>query len=341
MRSDLFDYHLPQHLIAQRPPATRGDSRLMVVHRASGTISDHGFGELLDYLEAGDCLVLNDTRVRKARLAGIKEGTEARIELLLLRPLEDDLWEALARPARRIRREAVIRVGDNLAFRVEEKGEDGQVLLRSSTGLDAVEEAVERYGLTPTPPYIKEEVQEPERYQTVYAQRLGSAAAPTAGLHFSPEALERVRAAGVSIASVRLDIGLDTFRPLTEENIEDHVIHREEMEVTAGACAAINEARTAGGRIVAVGTTSVRALETAAGESGELSPCAGPTALYITPGYRFKAVDALLTNFHLPRSTLLLLVSAFAGHETIMRAYRAAIGSGYRFYSFGDAMLIL
>lgn len=235
MRSDLFDYHLPQYLIAQRPPATRGDSRLMVLHRADGSISHHRFPELTDLLEAGDCLVVNDSRVRKARLAGLKEGTGAKVELLLLRPLPDGGWEALVRPARRVPVGSVIRVGDELTFRIEEKREAGQVILRASAGLDAVEEAVERHGLMPTPPYIKEELQEPERYQTVYARRLGSAAAPTAGLHFSRESLESVRDAGVHIVSIRLDIGLETFRPLTEENIEDHVIHREEMEVTAEA----------------------------------------------------------------------------------------------------------
>lgn len=341
MRSDLFDYHLPQYLIAQRPPATRGDSRLMVLHRADGSISHHRFPEITDLLEAGDCLVVNDSRVRKARLAGLKEGTGAKVELLLLRPLPDGGWEALVRPARRVPVGSVIRVGDELTFRIEEKREAGQVILRASAGLDAVEEAVERHGLMPTPPYIKEELQEPERYQTVYARRLGSAAAPTAGLHFSRESLERVRDAGVHIVSIRLDIGLETFRPLTEENIEDHVIHREEMEVTAEACKVINEARANGGRILAVGTTSVRAMETATTGAGVLSPYTGPTDLYITPGFRFKAVDGLLTNFHLPRSTLLLLVSAFAGHESIMRAYRTAIDAGYCFYSFGDAMLIL
>ena len=341
MRSDLFDYHLPQNLIAQVPPATRGDSRLMVVRRAGGTIEHRRFGEFLDFLEKGDCLVLNDTRVRKARLDGTKEGTGARIELLLLRPLQAGVWEALVKPARRITTGTVIRVADELTFRVEAKLQDGQVILQASAGLATVEEAIERYGLMPTPPYIKEKLREPDRYQTVYAQRLGSAAAPTAGLHFTPEALERVRATGVRVVFVRLDIGLDTFRPLTEENVEDHVIHREEMEVTTEACTVINEARASGGRIVAVGTTSVRALETAASEQGVLSPWTGPTALYITPGYRFKAVDALITNFHLPRSTLLLLASAFAGHETIMRAYQTGINAGYRFYSFGDAMLIL
>lgn len=341
MRSDLFDYDLPPRLIAQRPPAERGDSRLLVLHRSNRSISHHHFSELTGFLNPHDCLVLNDSRVRKARLAGEKVGTGARVEILLLRPLPDERWEALVRPARRLPPGSEVRVAEDLTFRVEEKREDGQVVLAASAGLDAVEAVVERHGSMPTPPYIKETLAEPDRYQTVYARELGSAAAPTAGLHFSPEGLAQVRAAGVSVVSVRLDIGLDTFRPLSEKNIEDHVIHREEMDVTAETCRAINDTQKAGGRIIAVGTTSVRALETAAGERGECSPYRGPTALYITPGYQFKVVDALLTNFHLPRSTLLLLVSAFAGRENILRAYREAIDAEYRFYSFGDAMLIL
>ncbi len=341
MLSDLFDYELPPELIAQTPPAERGDSRLLVLRRSGGSVSHHHFSELTDFLRAGDCLVVNDSRVRKARLAAVKQGTGAHVEILLLRPLPDERWEALVRPARRLPLGAVMQVGEDLSFRVEEKREAGQVLLRASAGLDAVEAAVERRGLMPTPPYIKEELAEPDRYQTVYARQLGSAAAPTAGLHFSEEGLERVRLAGVRIVPVRLDIGLDTFRPLSEANVEDHLIHREEMEVSAQACAVINEAKEAGGRIVAVGTTAVRALETAADAAGALAPLAGPTGLYITPGYHFKAVDVLLTNFHLPRSTLLLLVSAFAGRDTILRVYREAVDAQYRFYSFGDAMLIL
>ncbi len=341
MRSELFDYDLPPHLIAQRPPESRGDSRLLVLRRSDGDISHHHFSEFTEFLSKGDCLVLNDSRVRKARLAGTKAGTGARVEILLLRPLPDERWEALVRPARRLPLDSIVSVADDLWFRVEEKNEDGRAVLAASADLDTVEAAVERYGSMPTPPYIKETLKEPDRYQTVYARELGSAAAPTAGLHFSPEGLEQVREAGVDIATVRLDIGLDTFRPLSEENVEDHIIHREEMEVSPETCEAINATRRAGGRIVAVGTTSVRALETAAGEAGECSPYRGATELYIKPAYRFKAVDVLLTNFHLPRSTLLLLVSAFAGRENILRAYREAIDANYRFYSFGDAMLIL
>ncbi len=341
MRSDLFDYELPGELIAQSPPTERGDSRLLVLRRDSGAISHHHFAELADFLQPADCLVLNDSRVRKARLTGKKEGTDAKIELLLLRPSPGDRWEALIRPARRLPAGSVVHVAGELSFTVEEKYEAGRVLLRASAGLDEVEEVVERYGLMPTPPYIKRDLQEPERYQTVYARQMGSAAAPTAGLHFSQAQLDHLETVGVHRVTVRLDIGLDTFRPLTEENVEDHVIHREEMEVPAQACTTLSQARAAGGRIVAVGTTSTRALETAATESGELAPFAGLTSLYITPGYRFKAVDALLTNFHLPRSTLLLLVSAFAGRDNILRAYREAIASKYRFYSFGDAMLIV
>ncbi len=341
MRSDLFDYDLPPRLIAQRPPERRGDSRLLVLRRDRGDISHHHFCELTDFLAAGDCLVLNDSRVRKARLAGRKAGTGARVEILLLRPLPDERWEALVKPARRLPPGTVVEVAEKLRFRVEESLGGGEVTLRSSAGLAAVERAVERHGMMPTPPYIKGELVDPERYQTVYARQTGSAAAPTAGLHFGPDDLARIHAAGVGIVTVRLDIGLDTFRPLAEENVEDHVIHCEEMEVTAEAVAAVNEARASGGRIVAVGTTAVRALETAASKAGELFAYRGPTALYITPGYRFKVVDVLLTNFHLPRSTLLLLVSAFAGRETVLRAYREAVSAQYRFYSFGDAMLIL
>ncbi len=341
MRSDLFDYELPPELIAQSPPAERGDSRLLALRRDGGAISHHHFRELPDFLRPGDCLVLNDSRVRKARLTGKKDGTDAKVELLLLRPLPGGRWEALARPARRLRTGGVVRVAAELSFTVEEKFEGGRVLLAASAGLEEVEAAVERYGGMPTPPYIKKELGEPERYQTVYARQMGSAAAPTAGLHFNRHQLAEVRAAGVQLVTVRLDIGLDTFRPLMEEDVEDHVIHREEMEVTAVASDTLNGARAAGGRVIAVGTTSARALETAANESGELSPFMGRTSLYITPGYRFKAVDVLLTNFHLPRSTLLLLVSAFAGRDNTLRAYREAIEANYRFYSFGDAMLIV
>lgn len=342
-----FDFELPEALIAQTPLPQRTASRLLALDRAAGRI-DHGvFTDLKRYLRSGDTLVLNDTRVMPARLHGIKPDTGARVELLLLKRLTEDRWEVLARPAKRMK------PGTEAVF-----GTDGEgaPLLRAvvceegDAGLRTVEfrceglfqELLDRLGEMPLPPYIRERLDDRERYQTVYAKREGSAAAPTAGLHFTPDFLDELRAAGVRIAYLTLHVGLGTFRPMSVERVEDHVMHAEYYEIGAETAALLNETRERGGRIVAVGTTSVRTLETAAARfgPGRIEACSGWTDIFIYPGYRFLLTDALLTNFHLPKSTLVMLVSAFAGRELTMKAYREAIERQYRFFSFGDAMFI-
>lgn len=350
MRMADFDYELPPEAIAQEPVEPRDASRLLVLHRDQGRLEHRIFRDLPEYLRPPDVLVVNESRVRPARLVGEKEGTGGVVELLLLRPDPDGAWECLARPGRRLR------PGHRLVFG---GGELRAEVLASLPGSPAgvrrvrlehegsLDEVLERLGKVPLPPYIHRELEDPERYQTVYAKEVGSAAAPTAGLHFTPELLDRIRAMGVQVVPVVLHVGLDTFRPVTEEEAEDHPMHQEYYAIPPETARAVNEARARGGRVVAVGTTSVRALESAAlraeeaGTGERVAAGSGWTGLYIYPGYRFRAVDALITNFHLPRSTLLLLVSAFAGRETILEAYRVALAEGYRFYSFGDAMLIL
>jgi len=343
MRTDLFDYELPHHLIAQRPLKRRDASRLLVLGRESGSITHGSFTDLIDLLDEGDMLVLNRSRVRRARLPGTLRGG-GRAEILLLRPWGAGarVWEALGRPARRLRPGDRVAVGGGLlAVEVRENRGGGELLveLHAQPGKDA-EELVEELGKLPLPPYIREELEDEERYQTVFADRPGSAAAPTAGLHFTPEMLKALREKGVKTGFVDLRIGLDTFRPLLVAEVEQHRIHSEEMEVGEGLCDDVNRVRAEGGRVLAVGTTVVRALETA-WIDGRLEPFRGMTDLYIYPGYRFHCVDALLTNFHLPRSTLLVLVCAFAGREKVMAAYREAVERKYRFFSFGDAMLII
>ncbi len=342
MRTDLFDYHLPPELIAQRPAEPRGSSRLLVVDCESGMISHRRFSDLPEYLERGDCAVFNRTRVRRARLRGRKAGTGGEVEMLLLSRDRGGEWEALARPARRLRPGARVVFGrGELEAEVLEVREEGRIRVRlSPVEAELQEELVERLGEVPLPPYIREKLADPERYQTVYAAETGSAAAPTAGLHFDRRAMEELERRGVTLAFLRLDVGLDTFRPIAAEELEGHRMHREEVEVDAPACEAVNAAHGHGGRVLAVGTTVVRALESAAGEGG-LEPYHGPTELFIAPGHRFRAVDHLLTNFHLPRSTLLVLVCAFAGRDLVLRAYREAVEARYRFLSFGDACLFL
>jgi S-adenosylmethionine:tRNA ribosyltransferase-isomerase len=338
MRTELFDYELPPELIAQRPAERREGSRLLVVDCESGDIAHRGFPDLAGYLEAGDCLVLNASRVRHARLRGRKREGGGEVELLLLSPTRDGTWEALARPARRLRPGMQVSFGDGeLVAEVIKKGERGELRVRMRPGeLAAVEAAMERLGEMPLPPYIREKPPDPERYQTVYAREVGSAAAPTAGLHFEKATLRGLEKKGVNLAYLHLDVGLDTFRPIAEEEIEDHRIHSENMRLGEEACEAINLAHREGKRVVAVGTTVVRALESAADEGG-VRPLWAATDLFIYPGFRFRAVDCLLTNFHMPRSSLLLLVCAFAGRETVMKAYRQAVEERYRFLSFGDA----
>lgn len=341
MKTGDFDYELPPDRIAQMPVEPRDHSRLLVLHRTSGEIAHRRFREIEGYLEPGDVLVLNESRVIPARLFGEKAGGGARIELLLLNRLGPNSWEALARPGKRLRRGAVIEVTsadgeDRLIAEVQEKREDGVVIVRLSE-----ETLIERMGTVPLPPYIHTPLADPERYQTVYARNKGSVAAPTAGLHFTPDLLERIRSKGVETVFVTLHVGLGSFRPVKTDDPTQHVLHSEYCEVSADAAERLNRARRMGRRIVAVGTTAVRSIERAARSNAEVEPFRGWNDLYILPGYRFRIVDALVTNFHLPQSTLLMLVCAFAGRERTLTAYREAIREGYRFYSFGDAMLIL
>ena len=340
MNTSDFYYELPQELIAQTPPADRSASRLLLYDRNTRSITDGEFSDVASHLHPGDVLVRNTTRVIPARLIGVREDTGGHMEFLLLRRAEGDRWECLAKPARRARPGQEYRVGDGLRVRVlgDTGAEGGKLVELLYDGI--LEEVLDRVGQTPLPPYITERLEDPERYQTVYARERGSAAAPTAGLHFTQALLDRLRTQGVRIVDVLLHVGLGTFRPVSAERVEDHHMHAEYCEVTAEAARAINEARAAGGRVVAVGTTSVRTLESAATPDGLVQPFAGQTSIFITPGYAFRAVDALITNFHLPESTLLMLVSAFAGREEMLRVYRHAVQQRYRFFSFGDAMLI-
>lgn len=344
MRVADFDYDLPPEMIAQHPVEPRDASRLLVLDRGSSQIEHVHFRDLPRYLHAGDLVVANDSRVLRARLYGRKR-TGGQVEVLLLRPLEGQRWEALV-GGQRIRVGVELLLGETpageaaggegLRARVEEVREDGTRVLAFST---AVEPLLEAIGAVPLPPYIHEPLVDPERYQTIYARVAGSVAAPTAGLHFTPNLITRLQAQGVQFAFVTLHVGLDTFRPVAVEDVADHPMHSEWCEVPAAVVAAVEGTRRAGRRVVAVGTTAVRALETAA-QSAPGTSYTGWTGLFVTPGTRFRAVDALITNFHLPRSTLLMLVSAFVGRERILQTYQEAIAQGYRFYSFGDAMLI-
>jgi len=342
MRVDDFDYELPEELIAQVPLTARDASRLMVLTRRERRVEHRHFRDLPEYLRPGDVLVLNDTRVIPARLAATRP-TGGKVEILLLTPRGGDVWECLARPGRRAQ------VGQTLTFAggrmtglVLGKTEYGGrvVQLSAAAGLD-VDSLVDAVGEMPVPHYIKSRLDQPERYQTVYARERGSAAAPTAGLHFTPDLLGQIEGAGVVIARVTLHVGLGTFRPVKTEQVEEHVMHSEHYEVSAETAEAINSARAAGGRVVAVGTTTVRTLESSADADGRVAPGAGWTSIFIYPGYVFRAVDAMVTNLHLPKSTLIMMVSAFAGREFVLDAYRHAVEEKYRFFSFGDAMLIL
>jgi len=339
MRLCDFEYDLPAELIAQAPMRPRDYSRLLVLHRKSGAIEHRRFGDLTDYLRPGDVAIFNDTRVFPARLRGRREPSGAAVEALLLREVEAGVWEALVRPGRRVR------LGDELSFgggelraRVLARTPSGGRLLRLSADED-VEEILDRVGETPLPPYIRRPLERSEDYQTVYARRRGSSAAPTAGLHFTPRMMRALAQRGVGIAWVTLHIGLATFRPIRAEEVERHEMHSEWCSVPAETASAIEQARARGGRCIAIGTTTARALETAA-RSKSLRPFEGETDIFIVPGHRFRAVDALLTNLHMPRSTLLLLSCAFGGRERVLAAYREAVRQRYRFLSFGDAMLI-
>lgn len=364
-----FYYDLPPELIAQTPLKDRSASRLLVLDKHTGKYSDKHFTDIIDLLDPGDCLVLNDTRVIPARLLGVKNPTGSPIEFVLLHRLsESDIagktyacrsypelpdhcfWEVILRPGKKAHVGTVFDFGDAetpeklmaaplLRAEILEIAEGGNRIVRFSFK-GAFEEILDRVGIVPLPPYIKEKLDDPERYQTVYSRENGSAAAPTAGLHFTGELLDRIREKGVKTAFVTLHVGLGTFRPVKEDNIEDHLMHSEYFEVTPEAAELVNAAKASGGRIISVGTTSCRVLETASDNGGMLHPGSGWTDIYIYPGYRFKILDALITNFHLPESTLLMLVSSLAGRENILAAYRHAIEEKYRFFSFGDAMFI-
>ncbi len=340
MKTSDFYYDLPQELIAQDPLTDRSGSRLMVLDRKDGQVSHHIFKEIIDYLDPGDCLVINDTKVIPARLYGVKKETGAHIEVLLLKRHEGDVWETLVRPGKKARPGAKISFGDGLLeAEVLEVVDDGNRLIRFD--YDGIfEEILDQLGEMPLPPYITHKLKDKNRYQTVYAVHEGSAAAPTAGLHFTPELLEAIEAKGVKIARVTLHVGLGTFRPVKVEDVTQHHMHSEYYQVSQEAADLINRTRDAGGRIIAVGTTSTRTLESVADETGHIHACGGFTDIFIYPGYRFKCIDALITNFHLPESTLLMLVSALAGKEHIMNAYETAVREKYRFFSFGDAMFI-
>ncbi|MCD8045899.1 MAG: tRNA preQ1(34) S-adenosylmethionine ribosyltransferase-isomerase QueA [Clostridiales bacterium] len=340
MKTSDFYFDLPEEQIAQDPLEDRTASRLLVLDRETGAREHTTFKHIVDYLRPGDCLVLNNTKVIPARLYGEREGTGAHIEILLLKRRENDIWETLVRPGRKARPGARILFGDGLLTgEVLEIVEDGNRLIRFSyEGI--FEEILDQLGQMPLPPYITHELKDKNRYQTVYAKYDGSAAAPTAGLHFTPELLGEVRERGVEIAEVTLHVGLGTFRPVKVDNVLDHHMHSEYYQITEEAAEKINTAKQNGGRIICVGTTSCRTIESAADESGFLRPCSGWTDIFIYPGYRFRVLDCLITNFHLPESTLLMLVSALAGREQVLSAYEEAVEMGYRFFSFGDAMFI-
>ena len=349
-----FDYELPQELIAQTPIEPRDASRLLVVNRATGALNHRYFHQVGDFLRPGDLLIANQSRVIPARLLGKRAQTGGQVEVLLLAARPDlgaDTWETLVRPGRRLREGALVHFGDSqnparLQAEILARTETGGRIVRftalenaPSVGVHAL---IEQLGSMPLPPYIHETLSDPERYQTVYSRITGSAAAPTAGLHFTPELLERLRHQGVRVGFVTLHVGLDTFRPVEVEDFREHKIHSEEIDLDEPTAALIQQTRREGGRVVAVGTTAVRVLESVASlHQGQARPYHGSTRLYITPGYRFQLVDAMITNFHLPRSTLLLLVSAFASKTLMEQAYQEAIRERYRFFSFGDAMLIL
>ena len=340
MTLDDFDYELPEELIAQVPLEKRDSSRLLVLDKATGNVEHKHFRDILDYLVPGDTLVLNDTKVLPARLIGVKEDTNAVIEILLLKDIQSDIWECLVKPARRIKEGTVVSFGDGKlrakCVGVFDEGIRHFELIYEGILLEILEEL----GTMPLPPYIHEKLEDQNRYQTVYAKEVGSAAAPTAGLHFTKELLKEIEDKGVNICYVTLHVGLGTFRPVSVKNIEEHEMHSEFYTMSKDVADKLNLAKSEGRRIVAVGTTSTRTLETIMNLYGEFKECSGWTSIFIYPGYEFRGIDALITNFHLPKSTLVMLVSALAGRENILNAYREAVNEKYRFFSFGDAMFI-
>ena len=340
MKVSDFNYNLPEELIAQTPIQKRDESRLMVLDKTNKTIEHKVFKDILDYLKPGDCLVRNNTKVIPARLYGIKEDTGVNVEFLLLNRIEGDIWEVMVHPGRRLKKGAKVTFGEGLLkAEILEQMENGNRKVKFEyKGI--FNEILDQIGLMPLPPYIKESLNDKDRYQTVYAKYEGSAAAPTAGLHFTDELLEKIKAKGVEIANVTLHVGIGTFRPVKVENIEDHDMHSEHYYIKQEDADKINNARKNGGRIISVGTTSCRVLESVADENGFVKEVEGDTSIFIYPGYKFKCIDCLITNFHLPESTLIMLVSALAGKDFVMSAYEEAVKEKYRFFSFGDAMFI-
>ena len=340
MKVEDFDYYLPEELIAQTPLVKRDESRLLVLDKETGEVEHKKFYDIIDYLNPGDTLVLNDTKVLPARLIGTKEETGAVIEILLLKNIEGDKWECLVKPARRIKEGTIVSFGDGKlkakCCGVFDAGIRHFELIYSGILMEILEEL----GTMPLPPYIHEKLEDQSLYQTVYAKEVGSAAAPTAGLHFTEELLEKIKDKGINIAYVTLHVGLGTFRPVSVENIEEHEMHSEFYSMSASVAKLLNETKKSGHNIVAVGTTSTRTLETIATKYGEFRKCNGWTNIFIYPGYEFKGINKLITNFHLPKSTLVMLVSALAGRENILNAYKIAVDDKYRFFSFGDAMFI-
>lgn len=340
MKVSDFDYHLPEHLIAQQPSQSRDHSRLLVLNRGAGTIQHRHFYDIPNYLQRGDLLVLNDTKVLPARLFA-KKQTGGHVEILLLSPQDDRTWTCLVKPAKRVRPGTALEFGSGLNGVICSEWEQGLRTIEFSLAGKEFEQKLDEIGELPLPPYITEKPTDPSRYQTVYAAKPGAVAAPTAGLHFTPELFNQLEEIGIERVNLTLHVGIGTFRPVAVDNIEDHNMHSEYYEISAETAAAVNRAKAQGRRVIAVGTTAVRVLETAASSEGTLESGSGWTDIFIYPGYKFKAVDALITNFHLPKSTLLMLVSALADREKILQAYTEAVKEEYRFFSFGDAMLIL
>jgi len=342
VKVDIFDFYLPEERIAQTPLKNREESRLMVLNKETGETSDGIFKDILHYLKPGDCLVLNDTKVLPARLFGVKEDTGAKVECLLLKHEEEDTWEVLVKPAKRVKVGTTIVFGDGelKATCVEELEHGGRKIAFTYDGI--FYEVLDALGSMPLPPYIKEQLEEKDRYQTVFARERGSAAAPTAGLHFTERLLEEIRNMGVNIAFITLHVGLGTFRPVSVESIDEHEMHAEYYYMTEETAELLNETKQKGGRIITVGTTSTRTLETIATKhNGHFQAESGWTDIFIYPGYEFKAINGMITNFHLPKSTLIMLISALAGRENVLAAYNQAVEKNYRFFSFGDAMLII
>ena len=340
MKTDDFDYELPKELIAQTPLKNRSESKLLVMDRVTGALEHKHFYDIIDYLNKGDALVINDTKVIPARIIGVKEETGAVIELLLLKDEVGDTWECLAKPQKRLKVGTIITFGNGeLKAKVRETREEGITIVDLIYN-GILMEILEHLGTMPLPPYIHEKLKDQDRYQTVYAKKYGSAAAPTAGLHFTTELLDKIKAKGIAIVHVTLHVGLGTFRPVNVEDVTKHVMHTEHYIVTKEAADKLNEIKANGGKIIAVGTTSVRTLETVISKNDKFVPSNDDTNIFIYPGFTFKAIDGLITNFHLPKSTLVMLVSAFSSKENIMNAYQEAIKHNYRFFSFGDSMFI-